>query len=622
MVSIGLLSLEAQTHTSVPLNHEAYYLLEQAQIRGLCAPLPGAKPYSRAQVLSAINEILSADAEGRFGGLTEQERRILENARKPLTPPPRGLDWRRGAFYAEHIWDWARFSADIGFTAEHLFSGGGYPGDQFAWATEHWFTVYLKGDLGERISYGFTVSGGIMRTPRKELGTYNTYYPGFVDEDAPVNAGDDPTSYVNREITSYSEPLAYFPYAYKKRWDAFVFNFTQIDNSGGVAWPQEPSIGYAMFPELSGAILNGHLTYRFARLDREWAGMERGSSLVLNQMAQPFVGLETAVRPFSWLAFSSLTGGLEYYDAEGVKISSESSQNLFSIAMLEFNYKNYAHFDAGSTVLWPKRFELGYLFPVADNFFYQNNIGDFDNTGLFFNLRGQYPGLGKVWFSFFLDEINPEKNIFELDRAMYALQAGVGFSIPILSFTSVTISYTKIEPYCYTHTRVFVPWYGDIRMEAAYVNNGKSLGSYLPPNSDELLFRFETVPAMYTKVAFQYQMIRHGADYGSSAVDGSSLLSELDPSGRSEKPVLRKYFLQDGAYQWMHILKVGGEYSLYGYGAPLKLFAEAGVVFSYFTNIEGQANSGEPSAYSVIDTSEYPHSTGIIFTLGVKAFIQ
>lgn len=35
-----------------------------------------------------------------------------------------------------------------------------------------------------------------------------------------------------------------------------------------------------------------------------------------------------------------------------------------------------------------------------------------------------------------------------------------------------------------------------------------------------------------------------GADYGSSAVDGSSFLSELDPEGRSEKGVLHNSFLR------------------------------------------------------------------------------
>jgi hypothetical protein len=117
-------------------------------------------------------------------------------------------------------------------------------------------------------------------------------------------------------------------------------------------------------------------------------------------------------------------------------------------------------------------------------------------------------------------------------------------------------------------------------------------------------------------------MIRHGADYGSGAVDGSSFLSELDPEGRSEKAVLRKYFLRDGAYQWLHILKIGADHSFALNKIPLQVFGEAGVVFSYFTNIDGPANSGSSSSYSMIATTEYPQSTHFVATLGFRLFPQ
>ena len=34
----------AQTHISVPLDNQIYFVLENAQMRGLCEPLSGAKP--------------------------------------------------------------------------------------------------------------------------------------------------------------------------------------------------------------------------------------------------------------------------------------------------------------------------------------------------------------------------------------------------------------------------------------------------------------------------------------------------------------------------------------------------------------------------------------------------
>jgi hypothetical protein len=115
-------------------------------------------------------------------------------------------------------------------------------------------------------------------------------------------------------------------------------------------------------------------------------------------------------------------------------------------------------------------------------------------------------------------------------------------------------------------------------------------------------------------------MVRHGADYGTRSVDGSSYWSELNPEGRSEKPELKKFFLQDGAYQWQHIFKLGGAYTFPANLPALTVFGEAGVVYSYFTDIEGPPNSGTPYAWSVIDTDEYPASTGIILTLGFRLF--
>jgi len=613
------ISLTAQTQLAVPLGDPVYYVLEQAQLRGLCAFLPGAKPYSRAKVLSVIEEILNNNETRKFGGLTEAERGILVRFREAFGPNRMGFDPIRGAYSVEHIWNDVYFSGELGLGLDFTFAGAYHSesGDFFLDA-DTGISGSFKGDLGRNASYGFTLSGRVLKSPRAVLGTYNNYWDGFTDR---------PGEYENRELTIYSGPLAYFPYTYKKSWDGFVWAVGNVSNSSQLAWPESFSIGYSMMPELAGSLLNGHVFLRAARLDREWAGMANNGSLVLNQSAQPFLAMETTIVPFNWLMISSLTGVLEYHNAilpnnyAEIKDVAKTFQNSFSVVMLELNFRNYFHMDFGSSVVWPKRSELGYLFPFADNFLYQNSIGDFDNLAMFVNLKVQYPGLGKLWFSVFLDEANPEKRFFELDRMMYAYQAGGSMPIPWrLPFSSATISYTKNEPYNYTHTRTIVPWYGDAMMEANYVNNGVSLGHYIPPNSDEILFRLESIPFPQNMVSMQYQLIRHGADYGSRAVDGSSLWSELDPSGRSENPALRKYFLRDGAYQWMHIFRLRGEQSLTASRLPLKLFCEIGGVYSYFTDIEGEPNSGSPGSYKKIDTQEYPHSLNFIAILGVQIF--
>jgi hypothetical protein len=606
-------ALTAQSYVSVPLDSSVYYILEQAQLRGLCAPLSGAKPYSRTAVISAIAEILGSEEAGR-GALNEQERRILQEARAAYSTPAEGLDRQRGALYfTNNIGkNDTHISNDVGVRAESLFSGGF--GADPSWGIDTRFTGFILGDLGDRFSYGFTFAGALMRAPREQYSDgYHTYYDGFFSDDS---ANKD------RLITTYSQPTAFFPYSYQKRWDGYVFGLTDISGGGHRSWPQDLSVGYTLLPEISGVLLNNHISYRVGRLEREWGAMSNGSSLVFNQQAQPFLALEATVTPYSWLHFSTLSGVLEFFNEHGIQDSARTSQNAFSLSMLELDYKRFFHFDAGTSVIWPKRFELGYMFPLENAFFYQGNIGDFDNLGIFLDLKAQYPGIAGAWFSLFLDEVSVEKNMFELDRSMYAFQTGAQVYIPWLPFSSLSLRYTKIEPYCYTHTREIVPWYGSTPMETAYTNNGESLGYYLPPNSDELLLRFETIPLPQIQAHVQYQMIRHGADYGNSAVDGSSFLSELDPEGRSEKAVLRKYFLRDGAYQWLHILKIGVKYSFARSKIPLQVFGEAGVVFSYFTNIDGKANSGSASSYAIIDTAEYPKSNYVVATVGFRLFPQ
>ncbi|MDR2808545.1 MAG: hypothetical protein LBB43_06005, partial [Spirochaetaceae bacterium] len=75
------------------------------------------------------------------------------------------------------------------------------------------------------------------------------------------------------------------------------------------------------------------------------------------------------------------------------------------------------------------------------------------------------------------------------------------------------------------------------------------------------------------------------------------------------------------AYQWQHILKIGGAHTFANFTVPVQVFGEAGVVISYFTDIAGEPNAGSPSSYSVVDTPEYPRSTGIFLTLGFTWFL-
>jgi hypothetical protein len=594
----------AQTHTSVPLESHIYYILEQAEIKGLCAPLPGVRPYMQSVILRAINEILDTPNAGR---LNNTEREILEQYMERFSKPKTGMDLRRGGYYNEATF--SKYEIPISINANATLDIEGSAGfydslNDNRFGTEIWLGFFVNGDLGRHVSYKFGGEGGLMKVPRKFLGEYNTYYEGF----------EDSGEYQNQVLDIYSEPLTHFPYSYRKRWDASVHFFSDLSSFDH--WPDRVAGSYNLLSELTASFIDDKLTFRLGRLRREWGSISFGSSLHLNQTARPFLGIEAEFNPFSWFRFATMTGILEFDPVNGIK--GMNNQNAYSISMLQLKYKNYLFLDIGDAVVWPKRFELGYISPITNIIFYQNNIGDFDNISAMVNIKAQYPGIGNIWVSLFWDEAYWVFDWYKLDRTMLAGQIGLNFTLPFLSFSSVKLSYTKINPYCYTHNRNYNPWYGDLPMETAYTNNGVSLGYYLPPNSDELLINFTTMPKKNITASLQYQMIRHGADFGTNAVDGSNLLSELDPNGRDTNEKLKRFFLHDGAYQWMHIIKLGGEWTLEK--TPLAFYWEIGTVISFFTNTKEAANSGKEYTYEIIDTSEYPRSTSFIVKLGIRLF--
>ena len=480
----------AQSHTSVPLDDPIYYVIEQAQLKGLCPILSEAKPYSQHKIKSIINIILSTEAELPWAALTSSEKAILQQTLASFEKEE-GWNWLTGETYQEHTTkSGITMTFNAGASWQSVVSGSyEFLGKDFSWGTDNWGTAFIGGDMGSSFSWNFSAGGGLMKAPRKELGTAYTFYEGFENKEIDPARKDQ-----NKEYIVFSEPTTFFPYTYQKNWDGSIFKGDSLSSSGFYEWPYGMSFGYQMNGEMAVSFLDDAIFVRAGRLQREWAAGTNGSSLALNASARPFFGVEVNFEPFSWLRMATLTGILEYYNMNGISVSSATFQNAFAIGMAEANYKNYLHFSFGSSAVFPKRFELGYSFPLLSRFFYQNNVGDFDNLAMFATLILQYPGIGKIWGSAYVDEMDlTSPAFFSQDRNMHAVQVGISAALPIpkLAFSNFTFQYTKIEPYVYTHQLVKTPWY-EAWMEEAYVNNGVSLGYYLPPNSDELKIRFDS----------------------------------------------------------------------------------------------------------------------------------
>jgi hypothetical protein len=238
-------------------------------------------------------------------------------------------------------------------------------------------------------------------------------------------------------------------------------------------------------------------------------------------------------------------------------------------------------------VVFPKRFELGYLNPLIFSSLYQGMIGDFDNILGGLSLGLSLPGFADLYGSFFFDEFRPTsfRDLSERVRNFFSYQVGVKAALPYMSFGTVMLQYTKIEPFTYTHPAVEVPWLSakdeesvgtDGRVYESFISNGDGFVSRLEPNSDELLVKLEAFVTPAVKLRLAYQRIRHG-EYGgdymkplemySGSSDGNGILPDgmeypdwlegAEEADVTSVEALRKSFLRDGDYDWYHIGAVG-----------------------------------------------------------------
>ncbi|MDR1587830.1 MAG: hypothetical protein LBS57_10275, partial [Treponema sp.] len=607
LVSVSFLG--AQQFNSVPLDHDAYNVIDLAVLKGIIPPLPSAKPWSEYTIREKLREILADPADT----LKPAEYAIVSDILASFERKE-GLDFRRGRYHKDDALAGHRFSLETGVNWDSCFN---VSAPDSAIASVNMGNLYLTGDMGEHFSWNFDARGGFLGIDREEMGRRpNAPYvdPKYGDYDGNPNSEGHTYYYdIPEPGTSpvYDIP-AYFPYTFTKPWEAAVM---PPDDLGGYhEWPDEFAFGYEIISEMNASLFENRMTLRFGRMRRDWGPESNGASLFMNSRARPFMAFEGTAVPINWLRFSFLTGALEYLKGADQWEDADPYQNLFSLTYLEFDTGKHFHFDFGSATVWPKRLDLGYIFPVNSNFFYQNNVGDFDNLALFADLELRFPGIAKIWGSLYVDEINLSRSPFlHLDRQMYAYQGGVKANIRWLPFASFTLRYTKVEPYCYTHEYTETPW-NRVPADTAYLNNGESLGFYLPPNSDEFLVRLDSMILPELKAHVQYQMIRHGVEYGYGRVDGSSLYDKIVKDNDSTK-----YFLMDGVYQWDNVIKLGGSYSLRKRGIPLAFYAETGLVITRFT-INGDAGIGEEGDYEPLDNAVYRAGTGFIFSIGFRLY--
>jgi hypothetical protein len=559
MLCRPIAGLGAQTHLSVDIQDPVYQILELGELKGALGQLSAVRPFSRSQVVALLDRLW--EARNR---LSPAEQALLSETRKRFGEERYGI--AHGNLSYQPV-EGSGQRVQVGGDVRSRFRlNSNRPED---WHLDSVFRPFLRGDLCPWLSY---------------LGVL-----GFTVDRVRIDA-------------------AFAPYGFSKQWDAYHISFGTPRYSDGQL--DYPTFSYDLETEIAAQPLGDDLRLSLARQRREW-GIGDGS-LTLGGTARPFVGAETHVELAPWLIGHYLFGSLSNWEREPAGIDAGSGtltfQKLLALQRLEILPLPWLYVSASSSIVGAKRLELTYLSPLLFGVLAQNLVADLDNVGVGVDVAITLPPIGKAFFSFYADEMELTNlgAFFRRPRNMVALQGGLKLPVPGLPFTTLTLQYTKVEPFTYTHYPTDYPDYR-IPVDTAYTHDGENLAYPLWPNSDEILVKMVSLPIPNLRAGVEYRLIRHGDNPGKNPGD-PAILGRPDGYYDYSVPYESypdKAFLLDGLYDYNHILTFSGEYAIPNSSVTMGL----SYTFSY-TYWEPNA-SGEP---------DRPDTIRNIFGVEVKVF--
>jgi hypothetical protein len=593
---LALLSIQiitSQTFLSVEINNPVYVLLDSAEQRKLLNFLPPAKPYSKAVVINLLKKL---DRNRR--SLSNSEKDVLDYYLEDLSDNSIGsnpLSWGSegdkdspGTFQTGFIID-----------GDYRVNGNNLP----SWHMYNGLVAYMKGDISSFLSYYGSAGGSVNKVaPDLFYNNVTLWVSRFADSRDlyPYYITDNVFNLYNGNDNNYTTPGTFAPYQFYTNWDGHHTDPFTSGLNDGVS--NVPMVALITRDELTAQFYKGDLTLRWGKIRREWG--QGDGSLYLSGSAHPFEGFEAHVSPVSWFNYSFTVGSLGNWFVDSyinnnlvtnefledgitpnpdydpllntgitTNLGMFSEQKMISIQQMSITPTDWLSLLVSSSAIWGKRFEMAYLSPLLLPFMTQEFNGDFDNVSLTLGFAMRLPKVGKVYGSLFLDETSGSsfEEIFKYARSMYAYQGGIQTPISFLPFGTMTLQYTKINPFVYAH--YFEEEYSSssVPVSLSYTNEGQNLGYFLPPNSDEIMLKIETFPKPNLLTTFKYQLIRHGTnsatDFDGDGIPDGQIYGDIyipyDYSTGISYPF--KDFLNDGVYDWSNIISLKGEYQFSNY---------------------------------------------------------
>ena len=457
LVAVTCSVLFATQFHSVPLDNEAYRIIEVGEIRGIIEAQSDVKPYN----LNTVRRLLGIMKDSEL--LSSSEKVCIDEILASFDSQY-GLEDGSVSQKDKSTIGFFRSSSGFGTTA----LGGNVSSVQIAglgdkgkkvFDSRNSLAAYINGNLFNAVSYDLNFKLNLDRI--------------------------DPNAYLPTELLFSTDGFYMDLFANGDRLkslpDGRIF------------------LGIEAFPEISTSIRDV-VSMRIGAVKRDWGpGV---NNFAVAGSARVFDGFELSLTPATWFSYSVMTASLGQASLDsvnGIEWPSESMDkktgkysNNISMHRVEIGPFYGVKFGVWESVVWRKRFELSYLNPLAIYMFSQNSLGDYDNViaGLDFSYTN--PGIGELYGAFSFDELYSFSKPFSCARNIIALQAGAKFSLPFGNFSELRTQVTYVSAFFGTHYEDKAKLFADVPYTTAYVNKGQNIGYPLNPDSLELLLAFDT----------------------------------------------------------------------------------------------------------------------------------
>ena len=418
-----LTSLTAAVHTSVPVDHAVYRILDVAQIRGLIDNQIDVKPYSASRILSLLQTIASRP-ETLSKSELEYIQQLIASLKASYGYEPSDLQSLLTTGYLRSYDAQKGLGASFGITVDtqQTFSLS----EKGEYDSRNALVAFLKSDIGSHIS--FNMDFGLVFDKLNN----RVFLPG--------------------EFTIPGE--------------GFYMRLTEGGNPPSSIPFDKINTSLVLTPELSASFFDGDVLLRWGTIKRDWGpGL---NNLMLSADARSFDAIDIQLNLTSWFRYSVMSGSLgkfsldnidgepflsDRYGAKEDRVNYRYDNN-FSAHRAELDIGSNFTFAIYESTVWQKRFELSYLNPFTVYMFQQNSLGDMDDVFAGLDVSYTLPSKARLYGAMAMNEMNVVGNpitMLKAPRNMFAFQAGVVVPLPIGTFSSLTFQWTYIGPFVYTH---------------------------------------------------------------------------------------------------------------------------------------------------------------------------